>query len=127
MAFSKKKLDPKVQEWLEKVAAEGRALLYGEAACPAWGTKFSEIESDGMSVGLELARQLMEQGISEQAEQMPATAGEVEGDEAVPAGKEATTVETEAGAVSWRQPRSHLRRGRKAFFPPTPGAGIGGR
>lgn len=27
MAFSKKKLDRQVQEWLRKVAAEGRALL----------------------------------------------------------------------------------------------------
>lgn len=127
MAFSKKKLDPQVQEWLRKIAAEGRVLLYGEAAYPEWGTKFAEIERDGMSVGLELARLLMEQGVAEQAQQMPATAGEVPDDKAVPAGKEATTLETEAGAVSWEQPRSHLKRGRKAFFPPTPGAGVGGR
>ena len=127
MAFSRTKLDPQVQEWLRKVAAEGRVLLYGEAAHPEWGTKFSEIERDGMSVGLELARLLMEQGITEQAQQMPGTAGEVPGDEAVPAGNEDATVETEAGAVSWKQPRRHLKRGRKAFFPPTPGAGVGGR
>ena len=127
MAFSKKKLDPQVQEWLRKVAAEGRALLYGEAAYPEWGTKFAEIEGDGMSVGLELARLVMEQTVAEQAQHMPATAAEVPGDKAAPAGKEATTLETEAGVVEWNQPRSHLKQGRKAFFPPTPSAGIGGR
>lgn len=127
MAYAKKKLDPQVQEWLRKIAAEGRELLYGEAACPAWGTKFSEIEQDGMSLGLELARLLMEQGVTEQARQMPATAGEVPGDEAIPAGRGDTTVETEAGAVSWEQPHRHLKRGRKAFFPPAPGVGAGSR
>ncbi len=127
MAFSKKKLDPQIQEWLRKVAAEGRALLYGEAAYPEWGTKFSEIERDGMSVGLELARLLMEQGVAEQARHMPVTAGEAPDEEAVPAGKEAAALETEAGAVAWEQPRRYLKRGRKAFFPPTPGAGIGDR
>lgn len=126
MAFSKKKLDPQIQEWLRKVAAEGRALLYGQAAYPKWGTKFSEIERDGMSVGLELARLLMEQGVAEQAEHMPATTGEVPDDEAIPAGKEAAILETEAGAVAWEQPRGYLKRGRKAFFPPTPGAGVSG-
>jgi hypothetical protein len=127
MAFSKKKLDPQVQDWLRKVAAEGRALLYGEAAYPEWGTKFAEIEQDGMAVGLELARLVMEQSVAEQAEHVPTAAGVVLDDEAAPAGKEATTLETEAGAVEWKQPRSHLKRGRKAFFPPIPGAGVGGR
>jgi hypothetical protein len=127
MAFSKKKLDPQVQEWLRKVAAEGRALLYGETAFPTWGTKFAEIERDGMSVGLELARLVMEQAVSEQAQHMPAPAEEVPMDQVVPAGKEATTLETEAGVVEWNQPRSRLKRGRKAFFPPTPSTGAASR
>jgi hypothetical protein len=126
MAFLKKKLDPEVQEWLRRVAAEGRSLLYGEAAYPKWGTKFSEIERDGMSVGLELARLLMEQGVAEQAQHMPTAAGEVSDEVAVPAGRDATALETEAGSIAWEQPRRYLKRGRKAFFPPTPGVGIGG-
>lgn len=126
MAFSKKRLDPQVQEWLRKVAAEGRALLYGEAAFPAWGTKFAEIERDGMSVGLELARLVMEQSVAEQAQHVPVAAGEVVDDEALPTGKAAASLETEAGMVEWNQPRSHLKRSRKAFFPPTPGVGVGG-
>jgi hypothetical protein len=127
MAFTKKKLDPEIQEWLRKVAAEGRALLYGEAAYPEWGTKFVEIERDGMSVGLELARLLMEQSVAEQAHHMPAEAGEVRADDAIPAGGEDSTVETEAGMVDWKQPRRYLKRTRKNFFPSTPSPGIGSR
>jgi hypothetical protein len=127
MAFPKKKLDPEVQEWLRKVAAEGRSLLYGESAYPEWGTKFAEIERDGMSVGLELARLLMEQSVAEQAGHMPAGAGEVPADEATPAGAEETRLETEAGEVDWKQPRRYLKRARKNFFPSTPSSGLSGR
>lgn len=127
MAFSKKKLDPQVQEWLREVAAQGRALLYGQDAYPEWGTRFAEIERAGMSVGLELARLVIEQTVAEQAQHMPDTAGEAPADEAAPAGKEATTLETEVGVVDWQQPRSYSKRSRKAFFPPTPSAGVGGR
>lgn len=127
MAFPKKKLDPGVQEWLRKVAAEGRVLLYGEAAYPEWGTKFAEIEQDGMSVGLELARLVMEQAVAEQAQHMPAGAGKVPADEAAPAGEQGANLETEAGVVKWKQPRGYLKRARKDFFPPTPRSGVGGR
>jgi predicted enzyme related to lactoylglutathione lyase len=127
MAFSKKQLDPKVQEWLRKVAAEGRELLYGPAAYPEWGTKFSQIEQEGMSVGLELARLVIQQSVAKQAEHMPAAAGSLEDDVALPAGKEATTIETEAGKVDWEEPRARLKQGRKAFFPPTESPGAGGR
>jgi hypothetical protein len=126
MAFAKKPLDAQVQEWLRNVATEGRRLLYGEAGCPEWGTKFAEIEKDGMTVGLELARLLMEQSVDEQAEQMPASAGKVSGDEVLPAGTDPAALKTEAGDVTWEQPRRYLKRARKAFFPPMPSAGAGG-
>jgi hypothetical protein len=125
MAYAKKKIDPEVQAWLREVAAQGRRFLYGEAGCPEWGTKFSEIEKDGMTVGLELARLLMEQSVDEQAEQMPASALAVAGDEALPGGTETATLETEAGEVDWKHPRRYLKRARKAFFPPIPSAGAG--
>ena len=127
MAFPKKKLDPEIQDWLRKVAAEGRALLYGEAAYPEWGTKFTEIERDGMSVGLELARLLMEQSVAEQAGHTPAGVEEVPADEATPAGVEETRLETEAGPLDWKQPRRYLKRARKNFFPSTPSPGLSGR
>ena len=51
MAFAKRSVDPIVQSRLREMAAEMRELLYGAAGCPEWGTKFLEIETDGMSVG----------------------------------------------------------------------------
>jgi hypothetical protein len=127
MAFVKKPLDPVVQQRLRELAREIRGLLYGVTACPAWGTKFREIEADGMSVGLEVARLVMEQSVAEQAGQMPATALRVAGDVAAPAGAATMPVVTEAGRVEWDQPCGYLKKGRKAFFPSAPGAGPGGR
>lgn len=126
MAFTKQSISPEVQQRLREMATEMRGLLYGEAGCPEWGTKFREIEADGMSVGLELARLVMEQSVAGQAEQMPAAALAVPGDVVTATGTEATPVETEAGRVEWRQPRGYLKKGRKAFFPSAAGARSGG-
>lgn len=126
MAFAKQSISPDVQQRLRDMAGELRGLLYGEAGCPEWGTKFREIEAEGMSVGLELARLLMEQSVAEQARQMPATAQRMDGDVVIPSGRATTPVETEAGTVEWDQPRGYLKKGRKAFFPSAPGAGSGG-
>ena len=71
MAKNRRKVGPTVQERLGGMAAELRHIIYGEQGCPEWGTKFVQIEKDGMAVGLELARLLMEQSLSEQADQMP--------------------------------------------------------
>lgn len=123
MAFTRKAIDPQVQARLMEIAAEVREALYGEAGCPEWGTRFREIENDGMSVGLELARLVMEQSVGEQARHMPASAMEAAGDEARPAGTKAMPLQTEAGQVTWEEPRAELKQGRKAFFPPTASAG----
>ena len=65
MAIKKRKqqaprpqVEPGVQQRLREVATELRHMLYGETGCPEWGTLFREIEQDGMTVGLELARLL---------------------------------------------------------------------
>lgn len=123
MAFQRQVISPETQARLRDVAAEVRELLYGAAGCPEWGTKFREIEQTGMSVGLELARLVMEQSVATQAEQMPASALVVEEDEARLAGTEARPLQTEAGAVTWEEPRTELKRGRKAFFPPPASVG----
>lgn len=123
----RKQVDPSVQEWLREVAAQMREKLYGPAGCPAWGTKFTEIEEDGMCVGLELARLVMEQSVAEQAGQMPAEALAVEGEVVQPAGTETGQLQTEAGAVEWQEPCGYLKQSRKAFFPSAEGVGTGGR
>jgi hypothetical protein len=126
MAFKRKEIDPEVQARLREVAAELRQGLYGETGCPVWGTKFREIEQDGMSVGLELARLVMEQSVGEQVRHMPSSAMEVADDEVRPAGTESLPLDTEAGRVSWEEPKAELKKGRKAFFPPTASARVEG-
>jgi hypothetical protein len=126
MAFTRKAIDPEVQARL-RGWREMRRALYGESAFPEWGTRFREIEKDGMSVGLELARLVIEQLVGEQARHMPASAMEVAGDDVRPAGTKSMPVETEAGEVSWEEPKAELKQGRTAFFPPTASAWSEGR
>lgn len=118
-----KEVDPHVQERLREVAGELRQLMYGEKGCPEWGTLFREIEDDGMSVGLELARLLMEGATSEQAGEMPEEAMQVPDEVVQPAGTDEATLETPAGDVEWDQPCGDLKKGRKAFFPSQEGFG----
>jgi len=128
MAFRRQKpLEAATQARLVEMAAEMRQLLYGATGCPEWGTKFTEIEADGMSLGLELARLVMEQSVTDQAQQMPKTALAVPDDEVLPAGTTSQAVDTEAGVVEWPQPQGYQKRGRRAFFPASPGAGSDGR
>lgn len=117
MAFTKKSMSPGVQARLREVAAEMRGLLYGETGCPEWGTKFTEIETDGMSVGLELARLVMEQSVDEQSQKIPKVAMAVDDDEITPTGTESHPLDTEAGKVDWQQPCGYMKKARKAFFP----------
>jgi hypothetical protein len=127
MAFQRAGIDAEMQGRLREMAAQVRQALYGEAGCPEWGTRFREIERTGMSVGLELARLVMEQVVAEQSQRVPDSALVVEADVVQLAGREMTPLETEAGPIQWSQPRTMLKQGRKAFFPPVQGAGAEGR
>ena len=127
MAFQRAGVDAVMQSRLVEMAAQIREALYGPDGCPEWGTKFREIEQQGMSVGLELARLVMEQSVAIQSERVPDSALVVEGDEVQSAGRETTPLETEAGPIAWDQPRTRMKSGRKAFFPPPEGAGTEGR
>jgi hypothetical protein len=118
-------VDPQVQERLREVAGELRQVLYGEKGCPEWGTLFREIENDGMAVGLELARLLMEQTTLQQAQELPAEAMQVPDDVVEPAGTEEARLQTPAGEVAWDAPCGYLKTGRKAFFPSAPRVGAG--
>ena len=86
----------------------------------------TEIESEGMNIGLELARLFMEQSVGEQAGHVPEEALECEG-EVAKAGNhtKSATLETAAGEVEWEQPRTRLANSRRDFFPS--GEGIGGQ
>ena len=125
MAKNRRKVDPTVQERLGGMAAELRHIIYGEQGCPEWGTKFVQIEEDGMAVGLELARLLMEQSVSEQAGQMPEEGLDCEEETARPADSDRAELQTQAGDLQWDEPAAYLNRARRAFFSSTQSAGPG--
>jgi len=113
----RREVAPEVQQRLRGVASELRQMLYGEQGCPEWGTLFQKIEDDGMGVGLELARLLMEQATAEQAVRMPEEAMQVPDDVVEPAGTEQASLETSAGEIEWEEPCGYLKKGRKSFSP----------
>ena len=122
--IGKTKLTAAVRQRLVEVAAEARALVYGAKGCPEWGTSFAELESDAREVGQEFMRLMMEQANLQQAQQVPESALRVaSGEVATPIGSEDRTLETEAGDVSWKEPKAYLPQSRKAFFPSVPSVG----
>ncbi|MDP6526842.1 MAG: hypothetical protein QGH15_21805 [Kiritimatiellia bacterium] len=117
-------VSPEVAARLAELAGEMRQLVYGKDGVPQWGTKFTEIESNGMNVGLELARLFMEQSVDEQSGQVPDTALECNGEAAEKSDQtKAATLETPAGEVLWEQPKTLLAESGRAFFPSSAGAG----
>jgi hypothetical protein len=117
---------PEAAARLAEVARELRQLTYGEQAYPEWGTKFTEIESEGMNLGLELARVFMEQSVGEQAGHVPEESLQCDGEVAEKGDQTKTsTLESPAGEVEWDQPQTRLKDSRRAFFPS--GEGFGGQ
>jgi hypothetical protein len=117
-------VSPQVAARLAELAREMRELTYGDEGVPEWGTKFTQIESQGMHIGLELARLFMEQSVQEQAQGVPDSALAHEGETAKRTGETRTAaLETAAGGVEWEQPRTRLTKSERAFFPSGQGAG----
>lgn len=109
---------PEVASRLAELAAEMRKLVYGEQAFPEWGTRFTEIESQGMSIGLEFARLFMEQSVDQQGQQVPDEVLEYDGEIAQKTGRRHDgSLETPAGEVNWEQPKARLKQARRDFFP----------
>ena len=122
----KTKLTAETRQRLIEMAREMRGLVYGEQRCPDWGTSFAEIESDAREVGQELIRLLMEQANADQSRILPDTALTTgSGEKALLIGTEERTIETESGPVSWQEPKAHLPKSRKAFFPSEQSPGTG--
>lgn len=104
---------------IKQVAAELRRDLWGEKGCPEWGAKFTQIEDECCEVGDALVRELMGQGLEEQAEVVeegPVDCG-VCGRHAVEDDLEPKIITTRRGDVVWRERKYYCKRCRKAFFP----------
>lgn len=117
---------PEVAERLAAVARDLRIAIYGGEGFPAWGTKFGEIEQQGMAVGLEMARLFMEQTVADQAQgPLPGQALEPHEGEVPQRIRQdyQTTLETPAGEIQWEQPQARLAKARRDFFPSGQSAG----
>lgn len=121
----KTKLTPEIRQRLVEAAKQAREWVYGEQRCPEWGTSFAEIESDAKEVGHEFIRLLMEQVNEQQTDHVPGSALTLpSGETAQRIGTADRTLETESGAVQWKEPKAYLPQSRKAFFPSVPSVGL---
>lgn len=127
MANDREKLSARVKQRIAACQAEVREMLYGEAGCPVWGTRFAEIERTAMSVGEELSRQFMALAAEAQSREMPEDALACRGEQALPMGTETRSLVTEAGPIEYETPKAYLPQSRRAFFPSGDGTGIGDR
>lgn len=125
MARNNPKVSPEVAVELVDLARQMRRLLYGGDGVPEWGTKFSRIETEALEVGRELSRLMMEQAVGEQAQRVPSPALEQadSGESAAVIGTEPAVLETTAGEVQWKQPKTRLSKARRDFFPSGPSVG----
>lgn len=122
MARNNPKVSPEVAVELVDLARQMRRLIYGGDGVPEWGTKFSQIETESLEVGRELSRLMMEQAVGEQSQRVPSSTLE-EADSGEPAaviGTEPSVLETTAGEVQWKQPKTRLSKARRDFFPSGP-------
>ena len=123
MARNNPKVSAEVATELVDLARQMRRLIYGSEGVPEWGTKFSQIEAEALEVGRELSRLIMEQSVGEQAERLPPQALQEAEELAGVIGTEPTVVETTAGEVQWKPPKTRLSKARRDFFPSQPSVG----
>ena len=90
------------------------------------GTKFSELEAIAGALGDELARQLIESNVQEQAADRPegdaTTCPECRGPTSE-APDQPRSLRTTRGEVTWTEHARYCHRCRRTFFPSGPGAG----
>jgi predicted nucleic acid-binding Zn ribbon protein len=90
------------------------------------GTQFAELEAIAGALGDEMARQLIEINVQEQADDWPEEElGECPlcGGPARKAPDEPRVLKTTRGDGAWNQRVGNCPRGRRAFFPSKPGVG----
>jgi hypothetical protein len=119
-------LRAELQPRLAQMARELGRELYPDGL--PRGTKFSELETVAGALADEIARQLIEASVSQQAETWPeAELGEcpVCGGPARKAPDEPRQLQTTRGSVVWTERVRNCPPCRRAFFPSEPGVGPG--
>lgn len=117
MTQGRNQVSPEVARQLVDMARQMRQLVYGGDGVPVWGTKFSQIESEAMSVAHEFGRLMMEQAVEGQAKQLPDQSLKTPAETAAVIGTAAAVLETPAGEIVWQQPKARLSKARRDFFP----------
>jgi hypothetical protein len=123
MGNRRAELSERVKAKVAQVESEIREMLYGEAGCPPWGTKFAEIEKVAMAVGEELSRRVMSAAAGLQQKELSPEVLICEGELAEIVGAEKRHLETEAGPIEYETPKAYLPKSRRAFFPSGEGSG----
>jgi hypothetical protein len=114
-----------LQNLLGGLAKELNRRIYGDGGIP-WGTKFADIEELAVQIGQEISREMIEQGVGRQADDVPSEAEICSGcgvsvqptDANEPRG-----VQTRVGTVHWNEPKRYCPKCRAAFFPSVSSAG----
>jgi hypothetical protein len=123
MGKRREELSERIKAKVAEVEVEIREMLYGEAGCPPWGTKFAEIEKVAMAVGEELSRRVMSAAAGLQQKELSPEALVCEGESAEIVGAEKRCLETKAGPIEYETPKAYLPKSRRAFFPSGEGLG----
>ena len=114
------KLPQHIAEQIAQLAREARVELYGTDGIPEWGTKFIDIQDQGLEVGEQLAQAFIEQSVAGQAQQSPPEHALKVDEHTTASPTEATkdsTVFTPAGDVRWNQPVAQVNGQTADFFP----------
>ena len=92
-----------------------------------WGTKFDQLETLAGALGDEIARQMIQANIRQQATAPPEAVGTCPtcGRQGRAAPSEPRELTTTQGIVGWVEPGQHCPHCRRAFFPSEPSSGTG--
>ena len=112
-----------VRPLLERMASQLSAQIF-PGGMP-WGTKFDHLETLAGALGDEIARQMIQANVRQQATAPPAAVGTCPtcGRRGRAAPDEPREMGTTQGTVAWVEPGQYCPHCRRAFFPSEPGPG----
>jgi len=110
----------KMERRIQEISVELCREMYGQDECPPLGTRFSQIEDDAVAVADAIGREVMQNLLAKQAQQVPQTqlpcpdcGGPCERREKDVGQKRLTR----RGDVEWPEPEYYCSKCRRSFFP----------